>query len=54
MKSARAGFLAREEYCSHLDGLGAESHGCHEATGISDASSGDNWYVDPVDDPRDE
>src|SRR5438093_10070846 len=54
MKSAGAGFLAREEYCSHLDGLRAESHGCHEATGISDASSGDNWYVDPVDDLRNE
>src|SRR5467141_3271879 len=54
MKSAGAGFLAREEYCAHLDGLGAESHGCYEATGISDASRGDHWYVDPVDDPRPE
>src|SRR6266853_229221 len=54
MKSAGAGFLAREEYRSHLDGLGAKSHGGHEATGISDASSGDNWYVDAIDDPRDE
>src|SRR5437773_9964342 len=54
MKSAGAGFLAREEYSSHLHGLGTESHGCHEATGISDAASGDDWYVNPVDDPRDE
>src|SRR5713101_6592135 len=54
MKSARARLLAREEYGAHLDGLGAESHGCHEATGISDASSGDNGYVDAVDDSRDE
>src|SRR6266852_3502840 len=52
VRSAGAGFLAREEYRAHLDGLGAECHGCHEATGISDASRGDHWYVDPVDDPR--
>src|SRR5258706_15946650 len=54
MKPAGAGFLAREEYCSHLLGLGTEGHGYHEATGISDASGGDDWYLDPVDDPRDE
>src|SRR5712671_854319 len=54
MKLAGAGFIAREEYCSHLDRLGAESHGCHEATGISDASRGNNGYTDPVDDARNE
>src|SRR5258705_7325818 len=54
MNSAGAGFLAAEEYGSHLHGLGAESDGCHEATSISDAPSRDDGYVDPVDDPRNE
>jgi hypothetical protein len=51
---AGAGFLAGEEHSAHLNGLGAESQGRHESTGICDASRGDDWYIDPIDDSRDE
>src|SRR4051794_23985629 len=49
VRSAGTGLLAREEYCPHLDGLGAKGRRCHEATGIPDASRGDHRYRYPVD-----
>ena len=54
MKAAGAGFLARQECRSHLDGLCAESQGGDDAARISDAARGDHRHIDDVDDLRDE
>jgi hypothetical protein len=48
MKAAGAGFLARQEYRSHLDGLCAESQGGDYAASIAYTPCGDHWYIDDI------
>ena len=50
MKAAGAGFLAREEYRSHLNGLCAESQGGDYTSCISYSPRGNHWHIDDVDD----
>jgi hypothetical protein len=50
MKAARAGFLAHQEYRSHLDCLGAESQGRDYTSCISYFPRGNHWHIDDVDD----
>ena len=54
MNVARAGFLARKEYRSHLYGLCAKSEGGDYTPCISYTAGGDHWHIDDVDDLRDE
>ena len=35
-----------------LHASGAEDHGCGHATGIADATGGDHWYVEGIDQLR--
>jgi hypothetical protein len=54
MKAAGAGFLARQEYSSHLDGLCAKSQGGDYTSCVTDSPRGNHWYIDNVDDLWDE
>ena len=54
MKEAGAGFLARQEYRSHLHALCAKSQGGDYAARISYSARRDHGHVDVVDDLRDE
>ena len=50
MKAGGAGFLARQERRSHLDGLGAECQGGDYPSCISYSARGNHWNIDDVDD----
>jgi len=50
MKAAGAGFLARQEYRSHLDGLRAKSQGGNYTSCISYSPRGNHRHIDNVDD----
>jgi hypothetical protein len=52
MKAAGAGFLARQEYRSHLDGLGAESQSGDYTSYISYSPGGNHRHIHHGDDLR--
>jgi hypothetical protein len=50
MQAAGAGFLARQEYCPHLDGLCAESQGGDYTARLSYSPCGNDGHIDDIDD----
>jgi len=54
MQAAGAGFIAREEYGSHLDGLCAESQRGDHASRISYSPRSNHRHIDDVNDLWDE
>jgi hypothetical protein len=50
MKAGGAGFLARQECRSHLDGLGAECQNGDYTSCISYSPRGNHRHIDDVDD----
>ena len=54
MKAAGAGFLARQECCSQLNGIGTQSQGGDHPSRVPDSARSDHRYIDDIDDLRDE